>query len=319
MDELIESSTGSPEEGVSYDGSWERAGRSPLSAALLGLLAIGVLYFNVQSLLTAVVIVVSSVIDPLDDPGGNYFAKIMLVLQRHKTEIHVVIVVTQFLFMLLPTLWVVRHWHTGRVRHYLRLQGARAGEVLLAVAATICIIPSGAYIANALMNLLHVPDELLKANAELFTARSLPELCWLVVVIALTPAICEEIFFRGYVQRTMERAVAGRSVIIVGVAFGLFHLQPLSLISLSILGLVFGYFFYRSKSLLPSMAAHFTNNALAVLSLYTGIRIGNVDLDQIPLAWVIASFVAGALLLFWFQKITERNFRAEPTELVSQQ
>ena len=311
MVEPIEPAPGMLDGPAAYNGSWERAGRSPLSAALLALLGIGVFYFYIQSILTVVVVAVSTAINPPEDAGGTLFNRIMLLLRQHKTEIHVVIVVTQFLFMLVPTLWVVRRWHTMDIRRYIRLRSARPGEIVLAVAATLCIIPASSYIANALMDLLSVPEEILKTRMELFTASSIPELCWLIIVIAVTPAICEEIFFRGYVQRTMERRIGGRSVIIVGVLFGLFHLQPLSLISLSILGLVFGYFFYRSASLIPSMAAHFVNNALAVASLYGGNRLGNIDFDRMPLVWVVVSFAAGAGLLFWFHKITEKNFRAE--------
>ncbi|MBI3766350.1 MAG: CPBP family intramembrane metalloprotease, partial [Ignavibacteriales bacterium] len=142
---------------------------------------------------------------------------------------------------------------------------------------------------------------------------SLPEFFWLVLVIAITPAICEETFFRGYVQRTMERTVKWKSVLIVGVVFGLFHLQPLGLISLSILGMVFGYFAYRSKSLLPSMAAHFTNNFVVILFSFIEAKsqVDRSTMEQISLSWVIATFAIGVIILYTFQKITDRNFSEE--------
>jgi membrane protease YdiL (CAAX protease family) len=99
-----------------------------------------------------------------------------------------------------------------------------------------------------------------------------------------------------------------KSVLLIGVVFGLFHMQPLGLITLSLLGVVLGYFYYRSKSLLPAMAAHFTNNFVVILLLYRAPEIADVDLastQQIPLLWVFATLPVVMGILFLYHKVTK--------------
>ncbi len=295
---------------LAYEGSWEKAERSPSSAAILGLLGIGVLYFNTQTLMALAAIGIARVLNPDVQLTGNYFERIASISRLYADPIRFALAISQYLFMLLPAWWLVKRWHTKDVRNYIRLQKASALEVVLAVLATITTIPAGTFIANALSSRLKIPDFLVKINSELFTAYSLGEFIWLAFVIAVTPAICEEIFFRGFVQRNLERTMHGKSVLLIGVIFGLFHMQPLGLITISLLGILFGYFYYRSKSLLPSMAAHFANNFLAIFIMYKTPRLDDVALastEQIPLSWVLATVPVAAIVLFFYHSITKRN------------
>lgn len=293
-----------------YDGSWEQGGRSPSSAAVLGLLGIGVLYFNVQTILALIAMGVAHLMNPDVQATGSYFERIASMSRLYADPIRLALVISQYLFMLLPAWWLVKRWHTKNVRNYIRLQKTSALEIVLAVLATIAIIPSGTYIANAFSSRLKIPDFLVKINSELFTAYSLGEFIWLAFVIAVTPAICEEIFFRGFVQRNFERTLQGKSVLLIGVIFGLFHMQPLGLITISLLGILFGYFYYRSKSLLPSMAAHFANNFIAIFIMYKTPRVDDVALastEQIPISWVLVTAPLAGAILFLYHLVTRRK------------
>jgi len=96
-----------------------------------------------------------------------------------------------------------------------------------------------------------------------------------------------------------------KSVVLIGVLFGLFHFNPLGLISLAILGVLFGYFYFRSKSLLPSMAAHFTNNFIAVYLLYSGATSeDSVASAEIPGWFAAATLPIGAGFLFAYHRLT---------------
>jgi len=294
-----------------YEGSWEQGGRSPSSAAVLGLLGIGVLYFNVQTILALMAIAVAHAMNPEAQATGNYFERIASMSRLYADPIRIALVISQYLFMLLPAWWLVKRWHTKNVRDYIRLQKASALEIVLAVLATIAIIPSGTYIANALSSRLKIPDFLVKINSELFTAYSLGEFIWLAFVIAVTPAICEEIFFRGFVQRNFERTLHGKSVLLIGVIFGLFHMQPLGLITISLLGILFGYFYYRSKSLLPSVAAHFVNNFIAIFIMYKSPQLDDVALastEQIPIFWVLVTAPLAIVIIFFYHVATREKF-----------
>ena len=139
-----------------------------------------------------------------------------------------------------------------------------------------------------------------------------------VVVVCVTPAICEETLFRGYVQRTLERRIGARSLFVAGILFGLYHMRPLDLISLSLFGIMVGFFAYRSKSLLPGIAAHFTNNLIVVLSLYkmSGGRPSTpLALFHVPLIIVLLGAAGTTVLLFIYRNTTSENFPEASDEL----
>jgi len=254
----------------SLNGSWERGGRSATSAAIAGLLGVGLVYFYGQSFFLSVAILLSAQSRHIASKADALLPTMARMLEAMKNPVRVSLVVSQFLLMLIPTVWLVRRWHSSDVRGYLRLTQCSAAEVALASSAVLLFYPANAFLSQFLVRQLNIPPALLKANEALFRAGSGGELLFVLVAVALTPALCEEILFRGYVQRTLERTLGAKSILATGVVFGLYHLQPLGLLNLSLLGLVFGYFFFASRSLLPGMAAHFTNNAVAVLWLYAG-------------------------------------------------
>lgn len=285
-----------------FNGSWEGTGRSLNSAALLALLGIGVLYFNGQSLFAVVAVLFSGPVPEAE--SGGYLRTLLNNLRVLADPLRIAVVLSQYLLMLLPAVWLVRRWHSTDVRRYVRFVPARPSEVLLALLATLMIIPSSSFIADELVRQLGIPKELMQIGAEIFTARSPGELVWLVFVVCVTPAICEEVFFRGFVQRTFERTMGGSSVVLVGVVFGLFHFNPLGLISLSILGLLFGYFYYRSRSLLVPMVAHAANNLLAVVVLYGGPESSAIASASTPLWLVGATLPVGIIALLWYSRLT---------------
>lgn len=290
-----------------YDGSWENKERSLPAAALLGLLGIGVLYFNAQSILAFIGVLIAASVSPGAEIGGNFAERLVVIIRLYAEPIRLALLISQYLFMLYPTWWLVKKWHTRQVREYIRLKRCPAGEILLAVIATLAVIPFSEYLTAQLIRQLEIPEVLFKINAELFTAYSFPEFLWLILVVAVTPGICEEIFFRGYAQRTFERTLKGKSVWIVGIIFGLYHMQPLGLLSLSLLGILFGYFYYRSRSLLPGMAAHFSNNFLVLWILYRSPQPGGIDLasnQPVPFSWVLITLPVAFAVLYLYHRIT---------------
>ena len=110
---------------------------------------------------------------------------------------------------------------------------------------------------------------------------------FLFVVLALTPAICEELLFRGYLQRQVERRLgAVASIVLVGVLFGLYHLRLSQVVPLSILGIYLGYVVWATGSLWSGVLVHLLNNGLAVLVAGWARSTPDVDLDAIEAAGV---------------------------------
>ena len=176
---------------IQYAGAWEQKERSLNSAAVLGLLGIGVLYFSLQTILMLIGIVASRLSVSEAEASGNFLERLAATQELYAAPILFAVVVSQYLCMLLPSWWLVKRWHTPNVKEYLRIRKVPLVEIVLAVLTTVAIIPTGTYIANLLTELLDIPDILLEINAKLFTAHSFPEFLLLVFVIAVTPAICE--------------------------------------------------------------------------------------------------------------------------------
>ena len=91
----------------------------------------------------------------------------------------------------------------------------------------------------------------------------------LLMVFAMTPAICEELAFRGFILSGLARG--GRLAIAVAISslmFGIIHMIPQQAFNAALLGLVLGLLAIYSRSLFPAMAFHFCNNALA--TFYSG-------------------------------------------------
>jgi sodium transport system permease protein len=79
-----------------------------------------------------------------------------------------------------------------------------------------------------------------------------------LLLVAASPAICEECLFRGPILRGLRtRFHATAAVVLTAVLFGLFHLDLYRLIPTTILGVLLGFIALESGSIVPSMVAHF--------------------------------------------------------------
>ena len=108
-----------------------------------------------------------------------------------------------------------------------------------------------------------------QAYKVLITARSPLEFALVLLIIAVTPAICEETLFRGLVQGNFELSMSRRKAMIwTGLIFGLYHLDIFTLVALCALGIYLSYLVSVSESIIVPMAAHFTNNFFSASVLY---------------------------------------------------
>ncbi len=158
-------------------------------------------------------------------------------------------------------------------------------------------------------------------------ADSLGEFIFVVTVIAVTPALCEELLFRGLIQRTLEepetsaelpqslqRRKALAAAVAAGVIFGLYHVNPFTLVPLAVLGVFFGYVVYRSQNIMTAIVAHFVNNFIACLAIYLQLDDAFVaiapmetpDTETVLLNVAVCSVVFLAATSY-FVRITSRN------------
>lgn len=91
-----------------------------------------------------------------------------------------------------------------------------------------------------------------------------------LIMIAVLPALGEEIAFRGILQNQVAKATGNihLAVWISAILFSAYHLQFYGFIPRMLLGAFFGYLVVWTGSIWPSIIAHFVNNASAVLVVY---------------------------------------------------
>ncbi len=87
-----------------------------------------------------------------------------------------------------------------------------------------------------------------------------------LLVIALTPAVCEELLFRGVVFHSLkEKSRPFAAMVVTAAIFGAYHLSLVKFIPTGLLGFALCYVVYRTGSIFPAMLMHFMNNACSVL------------------------------------------------------
>ena len=127
-------------------------------------------------------------------------------------------------------------------------------------------------------------------------------------VIALLPAVGEEMMFRGWLQRVLGKSVNYHTAIWVSAfVFSAIHFQFYGFIPRMLIGAALGYLYYYTGSLWASIVAHFTNNALAVVTAfmaYNGYISINPDLIGTGDTWYlsVASVAVCVALMFRLQR-----------------
>ncbi len=150
-------------------------------------------------------------------------------------------------------------------------------------------------------------DSLGELTAFLTTFGSGNEFVLALIVIAILPAIGEEIVFRGLIQNELRRAANVHVAIwFAAMLFSAIHFQFFGFVPRLLLGALFGYLYYWSGNLVLAIIAHFINNAASVTALYMYQR-GSFDFnlestESMPLNFVVMSALLTAGLLYYFYK-----------------
>ncbi len=116
-------------------------------------------------------------------------------------------------------------------------------------------------------------------------------------IIAILPAIGEELLFRGVLQPILIRWVNNKhlGIWLGAIIFSAMHFQFLGFLPRMFIGLLLGYAYAWSGNLLVPMFMHFTNNGLTVLVewLYRtkSISVNEDALSNLPWWIYILSFI----------------------------
>lgn len=132
-------------------------------------------------------------------------------------------------------------------------------------------------------------------------------------MMAILPALGEEILFRGLIQQQLQKYWRNPHLAILGSAilFSAIHFQFYGFLPRVLLGMAFGYLLYFSSNLWYPIAAHFVNNAMAVVVYYLHDK-GQIstpveDFGKLPQSgYIISSFLLSIFLLWIFRRGIQR-------------
>lgn len=134
-----------------------------------------------------------------------------------------------------------------------------AGGILFGIAAFLCAMIIGAllvpFFPESADGLTQLDDMLTSQPAVV-----------LILVVALMPAIGEELLFRGFVMGTLKNKCTGViAVLVTTLLFAAYHMSLIKMFTIGIIGFGLTYAAYKSGSIVTSMCMHFLNNLLSVL------------------------------------------------------
>ncbi len=258
---------------------------SPVKAAIIGLLAVFFLY----------------------EFGGGILAITIFGFDLSKANMNLLRLLTigtQVLFILVPAIYLSKLVFED-VTSVVRLKMPKPKEVGILAIGMIILIPllqeylnvqnyiivklsESSLFIKGIKDFLDTLDKFIEQSyTQLLTGNNIFEMLLIVLTVAITPAICEEFFFRGFVQKSFEyKFKPFWAIFITSIVFGLYHFNPYGLLPLIVIGMYLGYAIYLSDSIIVSIILHFLNNFVSVIAFFIYgdedlIKSGIVDVEGI--------------------------------------
>jgi sodium transport system permease protein len=200
---------------------------------------------------------------------------------------------------------------------------------LAGIALACCLHPFGQQLVVWIGQLYPVSDDVIASSQSMVDMLEKAPYPWMpFVLIALLPAICEELAFRGFILSGFRRL--GHKWWAIGLSavfFGLAHTVLQQSLAAIVIGLALGLLAVQTGHLLPCMLFHLTYNSLMLLSTQWGEFLGTAP-QRIPaLRWlltevapgqfiyspptVILSALLSATVLFWIGRLPYQRTEEE--------
>lgn len=230
--------------------------------------------------------------------------------------------VVQLLVFAVPAVAVAMMYHAGSWREHLKLDasGSKWLMALVGIVILLLVTPVNEWLVewNDGWNLGPLGDRLrqLQQTTEGMTEQFLSVdtmggLLANLLVVALIPAVSEELFFRAGVQNQLQAWVRNKhvAILLTAVIFSLGHGEVFSFMPRFVLGALLGYLYVYGGSVVVNMTVHFVNNALVVV-LYWLSANGVIDIDPeapIDFGWLLtACCTLAAVAVFYVSFVSRR-------------
>ena len=156
-------------------------------------------------------------------------------------------------------------WHLIHFK-YVKFNLKSFGEVSgKTIGLSIPLIVAGMLFINLCSEFLGLPD--LMQDTFLGMSRNV----FGIISITIMAPLVEELLFRGAIQGYMLRKGMKplHAILIASAIFGIVHMNPIQIPFAFAIGLIFGWLYYRTGSVVPGIIGHFINNSIACLQMAT--------------------------------------------------
>jgi sodium transport system permease protein len=202
----------------------------------------------------------------------------------------------------------------------LLLRLPRLSHVIAVALLAMALHPVASALTVVVHQLYPLSEQTLAQLEPLQAALGEASATWQVLaLLALLPAICEELAFRGFILSGLRRMKdPAMAVLVSSLFFGIAHPVLQQSLTAFVVGLVIGYISIKTRSILPCMLFHFLHNALLLSSgkwaadpspWWSGL-VEVTDPGLVAYAWplVIMGATISALILLWFH-VQDRPLR----------
>lgn len=129
-----------------------------------------------------------------------------------------------------------------------------------------------------------------------------------LLTVGIVAPFIEEFIFRGVIFKTLNKNISIIwTIIIQAVFFGLFHGNLIQGTYATLLGLVFGYITYKTRSLWPAVVMHMTNNTIAIISQFV---LKNVPATTSIFIGFMIVGVLGLIISLYFINKKNRSYES---------
>jgi len=298
-----------PDQIIPLNGPLERRKFPPLLMLFVVLIG-GFILFQVLAAVSAIAIIFAQGAS-MDD-----LANAQQLMEDNMGPLLIGNTIGQFFGLALPV-WMLVYLHTRYNLAFLRIRPVNWQMIGLSIVGLAALMPLTWWLGsiNSKLPLPEWLEQLEQSQMDMIEQVISQDLglVFLLFMMAVTPAICEEIMFRGYIQRQFERSIGVVGAIVVtGIIFGLYHLRLTQAIPLALIGIYLSYLTWRTGSLWPAVIVHFANNAFSIILGDYVARQPDMDMEtlenvDVPIGIVLAAALVLAGIVYTMQKQAEQS------------
>ena len=179
---------------------------------------------------------------------------------------------------------------------------------------SIVFVFSATYVLNLLIEQANIP------NTMEDTFIDMSRNPFGILSIGLMAPILEELLFRGAIQGHLQSTCKKPwiAIVISSLIFGVVHMNPAQIPFAFLLGMMFGWLYYRTGSLLPGIVGHMLNNSIAAINM---IIYGDATIEELMgnpaemWTWSAVATIIFLLSAMWLNRnLSSKNHQSEVSE-----